>query len=494
MNSKKVIIIGAGIAGLAAGIRLSAAGFTVEIIESASHTGGKISEINENGFRFDTGPSLFTLPSLLDELTDLLGHKKNIAFEYEKLPLICRYFWRDGTVLDAFSDTEKFAEEMQNKIGVPKVKTREFLSKSEKIYDLTADIFLRRSLHEIETYCSKAALRGFFSFQTVNPFGNMHRTNELFFNNQKAVQIFDRFATYNGSNPYSAPATLNVIPHLEHNIGAFFPKNGMKSIARHLENLAQDCGVKISLNEKVLEIECENKKVKSVRTEKRTEKCDFVLCNTDMRYAYSNILPKAPKPKKLLNAPKSSSALIFYWAMNGHYPALDLHNILFSDNYAEEFAFLFDKKDIYNDPTIYIFISSKFCAKDAPQNAENWFVMVNAPENCGQDWDSIIDQTRKIIEDKIAKVMGISVTENRLFEKILDPRGIEEKTSSSGGSLYGNSSNSPFSAFLRHPNFSGKISGLYFAGGSVHPGGGIPLCLLSAKIASEMIVKKNKSV
>jgi phytoene dehydrogenase-like protein len=150
---------------------------------------------------------------------------------------------------------------------------------------------------------------------------------------------------------------------------------------------------------------------------------------------------------------------------------------------------MFREKNISDDPTVYLFISSKFCAADAPEGCENWFVMVNAPENTGQDWDDIILRTRKSIEAKLQKFTGVNLEENRIFEHILDPRGIEARTSSSGGSLYGNSSNNVFAAFLRHPNYSSKLKGLYFAGGSVHPGGGIPLCLLSAKITSEMIQK-----
>jgi phytoene desaturase len=489
MSKKKAIIVGAGIAGIATAIRLANVGIEAEIIEASDKPGGKLAEIRQDGFRFDMGPSLFTLPELTDEITALAAEGFISDFAYEKLPVVTKYFWQDGTTVNAYAQPEKLAEELEKKIKLPEQKTKAFLQNSRKIYELTSDVFLTRSLHNWETYFSKAAFKGYFSVRTVNPFGNMHRFNENFFKNAKAVQLFDRFATYNGSNPFEAPATLNVIPHLEHNLGAFFPKAGMRSIIEHFIKVAESLNVKISTGERVIEIEHDKKRIKGVKTDKRTLPADIVVCNADMRFAYKHLIKHVSPPHRVINAPKSSSALIFYWAMKGNYPQFDLHNIFFSEDYAREFDCMFREKNISDDPTVYLFISSKFCAADAPEGCENWFVMVNAPENTGQDWDDIILRTRKSIEAKLQKFTGVNLEENRIFEHILDPRGIEARTSSSGGSLYGNSSNNVFAAFLRHPNYSSKLKGLYFAGGSVHPGGGIPLCLLSAKITSEMIQK-----
>jgi phytoene dehydrogenase-like protein len=167
-------------------------------------------------------------------------------------------------------------------------------------------------------------------------------------------------------------------------------------------------------------------------------------------------------------------------------PGLSMHNILFAEDYRQEFNCLFNLKTLHSDPTVYIFISSKEVPADAPAECENWFVMINTPENIGQDWDKWIVDCRLSIVDKIRRFTGIDVEKHRKFEFILDPRGIESKTGSYRGSLYGNSSNSVWAAFQRHPNFT-KIKGLYHTGGSVHPGGGIPLCLSSAKIVADMI-------
>jgi phytoene dehydrogenase-like protein len=207
----------------------------------------------------------------------------------------------------------------------------------------------------------------------------------------------------------------------------------------------------------------------------------------DMVNAYKSILRKQKQPTKLLDQPKSSSALIFYWGVKKVFPELDLHNILFSDNYKEEFEHIFHQKTIYNDPTVYINITSVYKPEDAPKNCMNWFTMINVPNNQGQDWDKLIVEARNHIIQKINRILKTDIESLIETEEILEPRTIESKTSSANGALYGNSSNNRYAAFLRHANYSSDIKNLYFCGGSVHPGGGIPLCLLSAKIMSEMI-------
>ncbi|MCR9084828.1 MAG: phytoene desaturase, partial [Cyclobacteriaceae bacterium] len=204
--------------------------------------------------------------------------------------------------------------------------------------------------------------------------------------------------------------------------------------------------------------------------------------NMDMVNAYKSILRKQKQPKKLLEQPKSSSALIFYWGVKKEFQELGLHNILFSEDYQTEFEHIFKKGSIYEDPTVYINITSTHKSDDAPEGCMNWFTMINVPNNQGQDWDSLIQEARKNIISKVNRVLKTDLESLIEVEEILEPRTIESKTSSANGALYGNSSNNRFAAFLRHANYSSDIKNLYFCGGSVHPGGGIPLSLLSAKI------------
>ncbi|HLO37557.1 MAG TPA: hypothetical protein VK173_03645, partial [Lacibacter sp.] len=189
----------------------------------------------------------------------------------------------------------------------------------------------------------------------------------------------------------------------------------------------------------------------------------------------------------VLKQERSCSGMIFYWGMNREFPELHLHNIFFSKNYAAEFQALFQQKRLYIDPTVYVNITSKMEEGHAPKGKENWFLLITAPSNVGQNWEQLRVQLRQQVIDKLSRILQTDIASAIETEEYLDPIRIEERTGSYMGSLYGTSSNSKMSAFLRHPNSTNKIEGLYFCGGSVHPGGGIPLCFKSAKIATELI-------
>jgi phytoene desaturase len=316
----------------------------------------------------------------------------------------------------------------------------------------------------------------------------MHGANKRRFKSKHLVQLFDRYATYNGSSPYKAPGTLNVISHLEHNLGAYFPEKGMHTLVEELYHLALRLGVKFEFNTRIEELILNKKVIKAVRTEKEIRKTDIVISDVDIYYLYRDLLPGEPFPDKYFKPERSTSAMIFYWAIDKKFAELELHNLFFSENYKEEFDHLFLRKSIYSDPTTYLFISSKIVEKDAPGEGENWFVMINVPENIGQDWDAYVVEVRQKIIKKINRILKTNIQEHILHEHVRDPRNIEEETFSYRGSLYGNSSNSALSAFNRHPNHRKQYHGLYFVGGSVHPGGGIPLCLASAKIIDNQII------
>ncbi|RYD73373.1 MAG: phytoene desaturase, partial [Sphingobacteriales bacterium] len=410
-------------------------------------------------------------------------------FEYERLDEVCRYFYEDGLRLTAHTDVNKFAAEIETKTKSDAKEIHQFLRKSETIYEVTNKVFLERSIHKIKSYLHWDTLKSVFRFRQIDAFRTQAKANQSFFKDERIVQLFNRYATYNGSNPYQAPATLNVIPHFEYHFGAFIPKKGMYSITTSLLKLAEDLGVKFHFNSQVSEIVYISKKgkleVEGIICKEHKSVAQVVISNLDIWFTYRNLLKKFPAPEKLLSQERSSSALIFYWGVKGSYPELDLHNILFAADYKAEFDAIWKDKAIYADPTIYINITSNYIKTDAPDGCENWFVMINVPANVGQNWEELIATARQNITDKIKRILKVDISELIVAEQILDPRNIESKTGSYQGSLYGNSSNNQFAAFLRHANFSSKIKGLYFCGGSVHPGGGIPLALLSAKIIDQ---------
>lgn len=486
----KAAVVGSGIAGIASALRLKAKGYKVDVFEQNDYTGGKLHSFRRGDYRFDYGPSLFTMPHLVDELFNLFDLDPKSYFLYKRKNSICNYFWEDGLQFQAKADKNEFIKEASKTFSESEKHLSDYLQSTQIKYDLTSRLFLEKSLHKFSTYLSKDTLKAILNLSKLHLDSSLNEVNEAYFDHPKLIQLFNRFATYNGSSPYKTPGIMSMIPHLEMNYGAFIPKHGMHDISQSLTQLAKDVGVKFHLNQKVDEITYETGKIKGLKINNKHKDFDLVICNMDVYSAYNSLLQKATPPKKTLDQERSSSALIFYWGINKTFKELDLHNILFTEDYEKEFDHLFDKKYFTDDPTVYINITSKEVEGDAPKGCENWFVMVNAPTNCGQDWAAQTTYIREKVIAKINKCLGTKIENHIEVEHVETPESIEAATSSFQGSLYGTSSNNKFAAFLRHPNFSSKIKNLYFCGGSVHPGGGIPLCLLSAKIVSDLVPKK----
>jgi len=493
MQPKKAVIIGSGIAGLAASIRLVAQGYEVHVYEKSDKPGGKLGFFTENGYQFDTGPSLFTQPHQLEALLALVGEKLSDYFTYHKMPVSCHYFYEDGTFIEASADPDLFAKEAHKKTGEPVSSIKNYLAASEKLYTRIGQVFLNHSLHKISTLFKIPLLSALGAFKLPYITRSMHKHNERSFKSKKLVQLFNRYATYNGSNPYVAPSMLTLIAHLEHNEGSFYPSGGMISITNTIVAVAKKIGVQFYFNSPVQKITTKNNQVTGVVVNDAAIDANVVVSNADVYFTYLNLLSAPSKAQKILEQERSSSALIFYWGIKKEFPQLSLHNIFFTENYEAEFAHLFDVKIPFTDPTVYVNITS-VCEPgiQAPAGKQNWFVMVNVPANTGQDWAAITAAVKKEVLAKLERMLGEPIEPLIETEKILDPLLIEANTASYQGSLYGTSSNAPMAAFLRHPNFSKEYNGLYFVGGSVHPGGGIPLCLKSAEIMSNLVAKDRR--
>ncbi len=492
-HPKKAIIIGAGIAGLAAAIRLSVQGFEVTVYEKNAFPGGKLSHFTLKDFQFDAGPSLFTQPANLAELFSLAGEPLEDYFQYQSMPISFKYFYEDGAIVNAYTDNTLLAQELKEKLGEKPDKLLEYLNDSKKLYQQIASVFLNFSLHKRATLYKANVLTALRQLKWKYLFSTMHQVNKGYFKNPKTIQLFNRYATYNGSNPYQAPGMLSLIPHLELNEGTFYPKGGMISITNALYQLAIKKRVQFHFNSSVDRIIQNEGAAIGIVINHENVFADLIVSNMDVYFTYQKLLCDTTKATELLKQERSSSAFIFYWGINTTFPDLELHNIFFTDNYEAEFKALFHTKTLYADPTIYVNITSK-CEPgiQAPEGKENWFVMVNVPANIGQDWASFRKDVRDAVLKKLNRILQANIETNIEVEEWLDPVSIESRTASYMGSLYGTSSNSKMAAFFRHPNFSKQLKRLYFVGGSVHPGGGIPLCLKSAKIMSELVEKDIK--
>jgi phytoene desaturase len=493
MSQKKVIIIGAGLGGLSAAIHLRLKDFDVQIFEQNSCSGGKMNEYRSKGYRFDTGPSLLTMPFVVDEIFDSAGKKRNEFFEIEPVEPICRYFWEDGQIFNAYKDNKKMNLEISKISSKDQQNYQSFLEYSKRIYDLTEKVFLRNPIHELKNLFQLQNLPLLFNLFQIDPFSNMHESISKFFSHPKLIQIFDRYATYNGSNPYKAPATLNIIPFVECGLGGFYIKGGMYKLATSLEKLARDLGIEFQYNKKVNEIINEQGKVKGIRVAGGKIMADYVVCNSDVVTTYQNLIKGySRKENRLKRLEPSLSGMVFLWGVAKRNPQLSHHNIVFSNDYREEFRNIFEEKKIAKDPTVYISISSKSDRDHAPPQKENWFVLLNMPYLAnGQDWNSAVERLRSIVVNKLKKI-GVELSDSIEVEKVYTPESFLQLYGSNKGSIYGISSNKRSTAFRRPPNRSREIEGLYFAGGSTHPGGGVPLVLLSGKITAGLIASQEK--
>ncbi len=487
---RDVIIIGSGLSGIACALSLAASGYNVTVFDGNDGPGGKISEKYMKGYRFDTGASLLTMPELIDDLLGTATAGRRLMVK--QLDIICKYFFSDGSVINAYKNADDFAAEIEKKTGEKKENVLNFLKKSKYLYDLTKETFIFSPFKTFKNAFSWSAMKVALHFRALDTFRSMHEKNRQWFSDLRVEQLFNRYATYSGSNPYKAPATLNIIAHLEHTGGAYIPEKGMFSLVDILYKSALNKGVEFIFKKKVDRIIADKNIIKGVKVNGEIFRSSIVISDADIFSVYNRLLREKRVPRYLLGQELSSSAIIFFWGIKNRYPELEMHNILFSRDYKAEFDYISERKLIYDDPTVYIYISSRYVPADAPGGCENWFVMINSPFNEGQDWDKFVREARRNIILKINRTLNTDIESYIECEDYADPRIIEITSGSYKGALYGTSSNNKLAAFFRHPNFIGRFKGLFFTGGSVHPGGGIPLCLASAKIVTDRIIKSHK--
>jgi len=490
--NKTISIIGSGIAGLAAAVRLASKGHQVTVYEANEYIGGKMYEWTHDGYRFDMGPSVFTMPEYVEELFLQAGKNPADYIDIIRPELPFTYFFDDGLVLNFYADLEKLIKEIASKTLDDEDTIRMYLDNIQAKYNLTNNVFLQNSLHILSNYLSKDAFKGLMNFRKVEVFKSMDEANRKNFTDERTVRLFNSFASYLGSNPFKAPGVLNVISHFQLNAGIYLPVGGMRAIVMAIMKLAKELGVKFHFNTPVKRILLQDGKAVGIRISNHEILSDIVISNMDVYNAYKQLMPDQKGPSRVLDHPKSHSVMLFLWGMKKSFPQLTLHNMILANDMQDEYNTMFLNADIGDDFTTYIYVSNKTNKGDAPEGCENWYVLVNAPHVQGQDWEQIQTRVKARLIHRLQKVLGEDVSPYIAFEKIQNPQDHALRTNAAFGAIYGNSFNSKFSVFLRHPNFSGKIKNLYFCGGTVHPGGGVPLSILSAKIVTDLIEKKSK--
>jgi len=484
-----VAIIGAGLGGLSAALVLSHHGYDVTVFERNEGPGGKAGNLVLEGYRFDTGPSLLTMPSIFDRLFAEVGEDREDHLRFVRLDPITRYFFPDGTRVNAYADPGRFASEMEAKLDIPSQRVSAYLERCRRIYEMAGDLFLLNDLRE--GAFSMEALKGALNFWRLDLFRTMHDTNERRLMEKRAVQLFDRYATYNGSDPYRLSGIFNMIQHVEYNMGSYAVKGGIFEIPRRIHGLSEERGAVFRFGEEVDRVLHENGRVRGISVNGREERFDAVVSNSDVVHTYGTLLRDegARIARRYRTLEPSVSGSVHYIGMAKGSDDLLVNNIFFSSDYRREFEEIFREGRCPTDPTVYVNITSKVDPEDAPAGGENWFVLINVPWDSGQDWPSETERTFRMTMDRVGSALGRDLEGYVAVKGHLDPSIIRERYLTNKGSIYGISSNGMYSAFLRQRARSERYGGLYFAGGSAHPGGGMPLVVSSGMIASRALMR-----
>lgn len=489
MKPKTIHVIGAGLGGVAVSCLLASKGHKVTVFEKNGTPGGKINQLESAGFRFDTGPSLLTMPFVLEELFSRCGANLCDYLSLKPVEPICRYFYPDGVTFSCYQNLEKTLKEIKRIAPADVSNYKDFLSYSAKLYDRTKDAFLFNPLYSFKDLGNLNLL----DFFKIDAFTTVADRVDAYFDSPYLRQFFKRFTTYNGSSPFQAPATLNVIPHVELALGGYYVDGGMYTLIQALVRLAKKLDVSFLFDTSISKIRVGNSAVQSLIDDYgNMYNADLVISNSDASETYMTLLDDKDISKRqkssIRSLEPSCSGFVLLLGIDKTYKRLSHHNIFFSENYEEEFHQIFEEKVMPDDPTIYIANTSVSNPEHAPEGGSNLFVLVNAPYLSDRyDWDEREQDYISHIISELEKRGLQGLSSSIVHKSTITPVDFHKKYRSNRGSIYGTSSNNRMAAFMRPRNKSRELDGLYLTGGSTHPGGGIPLVILSAFHALELI-------
>jgi phytoene desaturase len=490
-HGEPTLIIGAGLGGLSAAVHLAVAGSRVLVLEQNESVGGKVAQLRADGFTWDTGPSVLTMAPVMRELFAVGGARLEDYLTLEPVEPITRYFYSDGVTLDVTRDLPKMADQIRRLNARDVEGYLGFLAHAAALDRITSPVFIRGApptLLDILRVPPADMLQ-------VDAWRTMHVAIRHWVRDPHLQMLLGRFATYVGASPYQAPAVLNVIAHTELTCGIWYAKGGIYTVVQAYRALAEALGVEIQTGRRVSAIQVDEGQPHSVRgvvLEDGTRiAARAVVANVDVTTVYAHLLPPAlveRRFRRLRRAASSLSGFVLLLGLRGQTSELVQHNIVFPAHYRREFEDIFRRGRPPDEPTVYISISARQDAEHAPEGDENWFVLVNVPPLApGFDWQEEAGPYRDRVLNRLAEA-GFDVRSRITSEHMLTPLDLETRTGAWRGSLYGASSNQALAA-LRRPNPRDPlIRGLYFAGGTTHPGGGVPMVTLSGGVAARMLL------
>jgi phytoene desaturase len=494
----RVVVVGAGLGGLAAGARLAALGHRVTVLEQADHVGGKLGWFARDGHSFDTGPSLLTLPAIHRDLFAATGVRLEDELELVRLDPAGVVRFADGTQLTMPGRRAEVPAALDAALGNGAgAQWAALMDRAAEMWRVTEHPFLRSPLRGAATLAGLA--RSSRDVATVAPWQTLRGLGRRHLRSPHLRTLLDRYATYSGSDPRRAPAVLATVPYVEQEFGSWHVRGGLRLLALAVADRARDRGAVVRTGCRVRRILVTGRRASGVElADGEVVPADVVISGADAAALYRDLLPPSPRTarvrRSLARGTPSLSGFVLLLALRGRTPGLSHHTVLFPEDYDSEFDAIFgrgshDRPRPVDDPTVYV------SAPDDPalrpdDDSESWFVLVNAPRH---DPDGGTDWTAPGLADRYADQVlatmarrGLDVRDRVRWRVVRTPADLERDTGSVGGSIYGTSSNGARAAFLRPGNVS-PVPGLFLVGGSSHPGGGLPLVALSAEIVAAAI-------
>lgn len=503
-----IVVIGAGMGGMATAARLARAGHQVEIYEASSHAGGKCQTEWIDGFSFDTGPSLLTLPAVYRDLFLKTGKRLEHVLDLMPVNPSFDYHFADGVNI-TFENLShnKTVSAIENALGVSAGESyRKLIKRADAMWEASRSDFVEHELPPLTHLIRSPAFMK--KLQIIAPHRSLRSLSRSYTDSPHVQKIIDRYATYTGSDPRKVPAVLLTIAFVEEAFGAWHIKGGIGQLAKALEERCRELGVIFHFNTPVREILHDAGRVTGISftrgssQEREIKKTSCVVANADAHHVYYSLIPGAPAVTRsarraLDRATPSLSGFSLLLGLRPDPTAKKLahHTVYFPDDYDDEFDAIFTRNQPVPDPAIYIcaphdptMVDEKYRANNS--HGDNWFVLVNAPRHDpvgGCDWNTpglkerYAEQIISTLETR-----GLTIRDRLVVKEIRTPADLESRTLAPGGSIYGTSSNGMRAAFLRAKNRS-PLAGLFCVGGSAHPGGGLPLVGISSEIVADAI-------
>lgn len=490
--SEKILVIGGGLGGLSAAISLRAQGHQVTLLEKNSHLGGKLNILRKEGYSFDMGPSIFSLPQYFDELFARAGKKRQDYFTLQRVSPYWRNFFEDGTVVDLYQEDELMRKELDKLAPQAWEQYLAFKKYAEKNLDIVERGYFRAGLDTLWQMIRFYGL-GTLMFR-LDSIHTMDSSVRRFFSEPHLIDIFDYFIKYVGSSALRAPGFMNLMPAIHTRHDLWYVEGGMFNLSHALEKLAREIGIEIHTDCEVKEITHHNSLVTGVRFQDGSERqADRVVCNMEAIPAYRNLLHESetflrPLEKRFEPA---CSGLVIHLGTKRIYPQLAHHNFVYSNDQRKHFQTVFEKRQLPSDPTLYVVAPTRTDASQAPAGKDNIKILPHIP-HLNDQHTYTQDDYLQLRDRCIAKLERIGLTDlskNIEVEHVWTPYDIQAQYHSNRGSIYGVVSDRDLNRGFKFPKRSSKYNKLYFVGGSVNPGGGMPMVVLCGQKVADAIAE-----